>query len=414
MIKTLVTGALSSDDSIWDNVPTSSDQKSPDEWKRLCFKYKAKILDFGFARALTPGDMEDVTVTKPTRSASPNHHPKKKDAGYHNIQDRRFNKSKNQNKSKKMGGLFSNNSNSNSNNSLSQLLEGSGHSVGSVSHKMKRTMSTLGHRDYAAPEIVNKVRQLSAQDKKKEQQTSGTTKTISSFVADYGLLVDSYSMGHTIRYMMTGVQPGFSVEEAIKKQQRSVKAKKVLSKFGLGKKKDPQNKKKIPRKPRYRSLGDLPGQVFLLISKLTQISPHLRISIRKARRTVPWVSDVMSFQIQRNWYDGASPSSEESENHSPLLLLDHISEEQLHSLQQTRYLQMATTESGPMVLTRGVTTKTVTTIDSNHDFPLDDSDGCNRNMDSNKNKNNSNNNVIAVMDRNDPIGLFVQDDMITY
>merc|ERR1711935_983659 len=110
----------------------------------------------------------------------------------------------------------------------------------SVSHRMKRTMSALGNKMFAAPEIVNQVRsefRPRIDPVLQEGGESTTIETISNYVADYGLLVDSYSMGHTIRYMMTGVQPGISVEEAIKKQQRSVKAKKVLSKFGLGKKK---------------------------------------------------------------------------------------------------------------------------------------------------------------------------------
>jgi hypothetical protein len=144
--------------------------KSPDDWKRLCFKWKVTIIDFGFARALTPGDLEnDATVpttgtTKPSRSASPSRHPIKQDAGYHNIcQDDQ--------KKKKGHKIFRDMSN----NSLFELdsshhsdhSNGSFGSVSSISHKMKRVMSTLGNRNFAAPEIVNKVRQFSAQDKKK-------------------------------------------------------------------------------------------------------------------------------------------------------------------------------------------------------------------------------------------------------
>ena len=71
----------------------------------------------------------------------------------------------------------------------------------------------MGNRHFTAPEIIDKVRH---DDSAKE--TSGmlsVTETISEYVADYGLLVDSYSMGHTIRYMMTGVMPSESVDGAI-------------------------------------------------------------------------------------------------------------------------------------------------------------------------------------------------------
>ena len=73
---------------------------------------------------------------------------------------------------------------------------------------------------FAAPEIVNEVRpQFRPRAEPNLKKGEGnTTETISNYVADYGLLVDSYSMGHTIRYMMTGVQPGISVEDAILQQ----------------------------------------------------------------------------------------------------------------------------------------------------------------------------------------------------
>lgn len=386
----IVTGALSSDDSIWDNddneTVSDRDFKSPEEWKRLCLKYRAKIIDFGFARALTPGDMEeDRSATKSKRSSSPTRHPKKKDAGYHNIQEDELNRS--QRKKKKSANIFSS-----SHHSASSLcLEDSFHSIASVSHKMKRVMSTLGNRNYAAPEIVNKVRQFSAQDKKKELQqdlerrSSETTKTISAFVADYGLLVDSYSMGHTIRYMMTGVQPGNSVEDTIKKQQRAGMAKKVLSKFGLGKKKKTNDQnKKVARKPRYRSQEDLPGQVSLLIQELTELSPHKRISIRKARRAAPWICDVLTFQTKQQ---------QQQESNSEISL-EYCSEEQLHSLTQTRYLPMATSAPSSVV------TPTVTTLDSNQEeFSLDcsgRSTSTTTSTGSNHNINNNNNTAVGV------------------
>ncbi len=383
--KPVVTGAQSSNDSIWDNDDTETvsdrDCKSPEEWKRLCLKYRVKIIDFGFARALTPGDMEDGPSTKSER------HPKKKDAGYENIHQDELDRS--QRKKKYSGNIFGSRHSTGS-----FCLDGSLHSVASVasvSHKMKRVMSTLGNRNYAAPEIVNKVRQFSAQDKKKERQndpernSSQATKTISAFVADYGLLVDSYSMGHTIKYMMTGVQPGVSIRDTIKKQQRAAMAKRVLSKLGFGKKKKKSQdakKAKGRRKPFYRSVEDLPGQAVLLIEDLTELSPRNRLSIRKARRTVSWICDTLSFQKQTQ--DSA-------------LSLEQCSEEQLHSLTQTRYLPMATLTPGSVVSTIDATAKTVTTAGSNQEFPSDTS-GSDRSAD---NLDHGNSNIVVDLNNND-------------
>lgn len=418
----IVTGALSSDDFIWDNDDSETvsdrDYKSPEEWKRLCLKYRAKIIDFGFARALTPGDMEeDGPTIKSKRSSSPSRHPKKKDAGYHNVQEDKLNRSQRKMK-KKSANIFSSSHHS----AISICLEDSVHSVASASHKMRRVMSTLGNRNYAAPEIVNKVREFSAQDKKKELQkdlerrTSETTKTISAFVADYGLLVDSYSMGHTVRYMMTGVQPGISVEDTIKKQQRSAMAKKVLSKFGLGKKKkkktttETKGTKEGPRKPQFRSQEDLPGQVVLLIQELTELSPHKRISIRKARRMAPWIADVLTFQTQDIMADNnTSSTTTTSDNDSDSLSLNHCSEEQLHSLTQTRYLPMATNTPGSTI---DGTAPTVATTDSNHEFPFDSSGSS-----------TGSNNIVAAMgesnmnkndDDDDKTGVCLEEDILSF
>ena len=307
-----VTGALSTDGFIWDNgeeIDPRKNAKTSDEWKRLCHKYKVTILDFGFARALTPEDLEEDPETS---------HRKSRDSS-----------SKSEKEIIDIDNTLGNENINDSQHSASSLA--------SVSHKMKRVMSTLGNRNYAAPEIVNKVRRRSAWDKKlerrqkRERQCSETTKTISDFVADYSLLVDSYSMGNTIRYMMTGVRPGLSVDEVIRKQQRSAKAKKIVGKL-LRLKKSNEHSSNSSRKPIYRSMGDLHGQIYLLIQNLTQTLPNERISIRKARRTVEWISDVLSFQ-----------EVTDSKEAAPLYhTLDRVSEEQLQSLYESHYLPLAT------------------------------------------------------------------------
>jgi serine/threonine protein kinase len=412
----IVTGALSSDPFIWDNdaiengddasTPMDRDSKSSDEWKRLCFKYRAKIIDFGFARALTPEDMEQKTAKKSdSRSESPSRrHLQEKQAGYQNVHSDDSIHTKKKNAGGKTNGnlvrrFFG------SEQSLSEL-DDSIRSNQSVSHKMKRVMSTLGNRHFAAPEILGKVRHITPQEKKTEtldhqKRASETTKTISEYVADYGVLADSYSMGHTIRYMMTGVRPGVSVEDTVRKQQRSGMTKKVLTKLGLKKKKtaasvEQKKKKKKPRKPFYRSLNDVPGMILVLVEDLTEFSVHRRVSIRKARR-YPWISDVLAFQEYNNINNDKkthyhnTPKDEETANEPhpavvtasllPEPSLEHVSEEQLHALHETRYLPLATTT--PLSVVSAQTTKTYVSFNNSssqessaemHINPADDDD----------------------------------------
>jgi len=414
----IVTGALSSDPFIWDNdaiengdvisTPMVRDSKSSDEWKKLCFKYRIKIIDFGFARALTPEDMEQKPAkASASRSESPSRrHPKEKEAGYHNVHSDALIHIKKKNAGGKTNGKLvrrfygSKESLSELDDSIrSNQLDDSIRSNQSVSHKMIRVMSTLGNRHFAAPEILGKVRHITPQEKKAEIRdhqkcASGTTNTISEYVANYGVLADSYSMGHTIRYMMTGVRPGVSVEDTIRKQQRSRMTKKVLIKLGLKKKKSTtsgEQTKKKPRKPFYRSLNDTPGMILVLVEELTEISVHRRVSIRKARR-YPWISDVLAFQeYNNNKTHHHTPNDEETTNElNPAVVttsllpepsLEHVSEEQLHELHETRYLPLATTTPFSGVSTQ--TTKTFVSLNHSssqlisaemHINPADDDD----------------------------------------
>lgn len=388
----MVTGALSSDSFLWDNEDgdddNRDDEKSPEEWKRLCFKYKATIIDFGFARALTPADMEGgathETMMKSMRDMKP---------GYYDrfVEDRdKGDRPKRKSNGGGGGGaairkIFS----SGSSNSMCELDE-SIRSIESVSHKMKRVMSTLGNRNYAAPEIVEKVRASTAQEKREskrasiQQRCSITCNTISNFVADYGLLVDSYSMGYTIRYMMTGVEPGTSVEEAMKKQNRSKKAGKMLKMIGLKKKPDQS------RKPRYRSLLDMPGHIFVLVKELTAVSAEKRISIRKARRNYIWISDVLAFQKAG---DGDGDRADASTTEKPEVSLARKSEEQFQALGETRYLPLATPNPDSVI-----------SVNSN----LKPTDGTRRGSSSTSSTSN------PVEEEPSMTGLDLEDDMITF
>ena len=154
----------------------------------------------------------------------------------------------------------------------------------------------MGNRQFAAPEIINKVQH----DTSAKTSADETTGTLSEYVAEYGLLVDSYSLGHTIRYMMTGCRPNENVEDAIRAQNS------LCSKLCGG------NKNKKGRSIRYRKHSELPSAVWDLIKKLTEVAESKRLSIRNARRSISWISDV---------FEG-----------------EELSEEQRHRLSEISYL----------------------------------------------------------------------------
>jgi hypothetical protein len=295
-------------------------------------------------------------------------------------------------------------------------------------------------RNYAAPEIINKVRPRNHREEKKkkgkaeqkrstmtvtatstsvisshgttatatatasETNTAMTTETISNYVADYGLLVDSYSMGHTIRYMMTGVQPGTSIDDAIQKQQNIENGllccRKLLFCFSNKNKKQPQQQPQ-KRSVRYRQTEDLPGEVYILIRSLTELSQRNRISIRKARRTVPWISDVflssssqqqqeqqLSLSLSNKEDDNSNNDEDERKQEQPQNIISTlptttttistpsshyaVSEEQLHSLNQICYLSLLGTAAIEIVAAASnhTTTTSPTKLDTNTDTSI--------------------------------------------
>jgi hypothetical protein len=163
-----VTGALSSDDFIWDNEKDSDNDESfigdnnnnnnnnnnrPDpNWEALRSKYKVTLIDFGFGRALTPND-----VAKPSREVS------RRDselASYHRISldssyaERRGSVSDelgSSQRSTRSSRIRRRISKGILDSSVHRLLNRSNNSrkdelTKSISHKMKRTMSALGNK----------------------------------------------------------------------------------------------------------------------------------------------------------------------------------------------------------------------------------------------------------------------------
>ena len=199
-------------------------------------------------------------------------------------------------------------------------------SIGASSFCYKSSNPSL-LRMFAAPEIINHVHPQFRERVDPNLRKSGeeaTTETISNYVADYGLLVDAYSMGHTIRYMMTGVQPGISVEDAIFQQTGGP----IGQLFSLccGKKSGSENQK---RSVRYRHMDELSRDILRLVGALTQMSEQKRLSIRKARSSVPWITEVL--QPRADEKQKHEPPSDKI-SHLPFAVDDNAAEPTKHTL----------------------------------------------------------------------------------
>jgi len=249
------------------------------------------------------------------------------------------------------------------------------------------TIACFSLRNFAAPEIINKVRlqyrpraQLNV-EKSKEGTTKivvqahvPTTETISDYVADYGLLVDSYSMGHSISYMMTGVQPGISVEDVILRQSGGFIGKFFSLCFGAGDKGKQQK-----RSVRYRRIEELPAELCHLIGSLTQVSEKKRISIRKARWNVPWINNVLESQKPPSGENDYDNNEQNKEGLPPPLLDEQASiQHENNGFYHISYLPFATGNTTKPITRESDVTTCNTRVDASvktiNDNPVDPND----------------------------------------
>lgn len=130
-------------------------------------------VDFGFARALSPSDMTKPISEKIRRMDSTPFDLSENDSSRHS-------------------------------NSLG-VSTSSRRSLGrSVSRTFNRQMSALGHRSYAAPEVMKGVKPNSQHNAVRlpGDDPVDLTNNLSANVSRYGMMADAFSAGSTIRYAM--------------------------------------------------------------------------------------------------------------------------------------------------------------------------------------------------------------------
>jgi serine/threonine protein kinase len=258
----VVTGASSKQDEVWDNEIPENGSSSFEDLRK---KWHVTLIDFGFARALTPEDVANPSdqIRKENQEAS--YSPEDLDR-----------------QEQSSWGFMKTNYHKN--------LDSSTHSLDkSISRKFVRKMSAVGNRNFCAPEIMEDMTDDLDTEKKTTLTSSSKasiTETLSTCVSEYGLMVDAYSLGYTFRYMMTGARPPRLAEDALAEQ------KSLARRFSRWAKKKISSKS-LTRKKRYRLESDLPMEAQMLLLNLTERLERNRMSVRAARRSCQWIADVL-------------------------------------------------------------------------------------------------------------------------
>ncbi len=242
-------------------------------------RWNIKLIDFGFARPLRPEDILDK------KSLMKRKEPSDEFFGRSTVDNQLDNRSIHKSPFRLEEDL-STRSESKEQKDDDDLLDVS------ISRKKVRNLSAVGNRNFAAPEIKKGIRVFKHPRGKKKDSTNvaeATKEPLSDCVSDYGIIVDAFSTGATIRYMCTGVPPNVSVEEFILEKNGLINV--------LGKKiKKAVNKEYAnKRHKRYRYNKDLPNQTVRLILGLTHWNEKKRTTVRCARH-YEWVNSSYSMK----------------------------------------------------------------------------------------------------------------------
>ncbi|GAX12052.1 hypothetical protein FisN_8Lh154 [Fistulifera solaris] len=241
----IVSGASLEQDEIWD----SSTSESDSDYKVLVQKWHLTLIDFGFARALTPEDIKKK--------------PPKEDIAQLDL-DASFRRKR------KTLSTADPDLSVGSTRSMSSDLNRSRH--------LMRKMSALGNRAFAAPEITDRI-----QDQDLSQHdVFNATDTLSSHVSYYGLQVDAYAVGRTMMYCLTGASPNEDVNELIALNNQPLFV--IFRMLGCCRTKE--------QSVRYRRVSQIPDEPLHLMKGLLLVDPQQRKTLRMARQ-LPYIDNIL-------------------------------------------------------------------------------------------------------------------------
>lgn len=235
-------------------------------------QWNVKLIDFGFARPLRPNDIRDENITTKVRNE-----PRDEFFGRSSVNTQLDDKSV----QKSSFGLSLSTSGGRKNKNL-ELSN-------SISRFKVNSLSAVGNRNFAAPEIKKGIRIFERKGRNDTETTTTEEGPLCECVSDYGMIVDAFSTGATIRYFCTGVPPQISVEDFFQEKNSAIrvlgrKIKKVVKKEGSKK-----------RKKKYRSNNELPSEAVRLILGMTHWNEKKRTTVRSARN-YEWIASSYSMK----------------------------------------------------------------------------------------------------------------------
>lgn len=241
----IITGASLEQDEIWDG-----DSEMNPDYTVLLKKFHVTLLDFGFARALTPEDIKKK--------------PPKQDIAQLDLDASTRQKKVTPNKDPDVS--------VGSTRSTSSDLNRSRHLV--------RKMSALGNRGFAAPEITDRIQDQDVT----QHDVFNATHTLSNHVSYYGLQVDAYAVGRTMLYCLTGASPNEDVNELIDLDNHPL--------LIVGRMLGCCTKNNDERSVRYRRLSQIPDEPLHLMKGLLLVDPQQRKTLRMVRH-LPYIDNVL-------------------------------------------------------------------------------------------------------------------------
>jgi serine/threonine protein kinase len=168
------------------------------------------------------------------------------------------------------------------------------------------TSGAVGTRSYAAPEILSGIRALADSMNSSLRRAKGYStqqvpnKTLGACVSSYGMVADAFSVGATIRHMVTGVPPSIDVEDFIAERNHPLmKLARSLRKRLL------RNNRKRAKK--YRTSSDILVDVRDLIHSLTYYDWRRRATVRSV--------------TQHSWIKTSASTSPEVKHGGPIAYL---------------------------------------------------------------------------------------------
>jgi serine/threonine protein kinase len=260
-----------------------------------------KLIDFGFARALTPAEcgVQNNNQRRPSISdliqrGITNEQTRRQssldivegDGAVEETDDAAFNdflsklRRKSFFKEEMVNGATTANDDSSSSRRRRSSLFGRKR-LNSIEKKPIRAMSALGTLDYAAPEVKN------SRDK-----CDGDV-ALTDLVADYGLIADAYSVGCTIRELLTGVPAKEAKNEMdfMSSHQNSIDLVALFSCCTTSNNNSSNKRKK--RKRRYKWLDETPKLARELVLKMMNTKIADRLTVPSAREEL-WIKGGMS------------------------------------------------------------------------------------------------------------------------